>query len=247
MCTVVIHRNNSNIYPVLVGQVRDEIVSRPWLSPNRHWADKPHILAGLDLISYGSWLGLNNNGLFCCLVNGIGTCTQNYTTGISRGHLVVDTLQYNNAQMAKSFLSENNKLSIQKDFFLIVATVDEAFCCINEKGNISFCDIPLGTSMITNYGLNNPDCIRTNKFLIPLSKVMTKIKPELNQWVSLIKLLQIKSEPNDIRTGIHIPLNNNGFGSLSSSLIALHRDPKKNIFKFCNKITDETKYLDIKF
>src|SRR6476659_3255713 len=57
MCTLVILRRPGHRWPVLIGANRDEMIDRPWEPPGRHWPDRPEVVAGLDRLAGGSWLG----------------------------------------------------------------------------------------------------------------------------------------------------------------------------------------------
>ena len=60
MCSIVIRRDPDADWPVLIAANRDEMRDRPWDAPARHWPDRPDIVAGLDRLAGGSWLGLND-------------------------------------------------------------------------------------------------------------------------------------------------------------------------------------------
>ncbi|HEY7688883.1 MAG TPA: NRDE family protein, partial [Dongiaceae bacterium] len=59
MCTLVILFRPGHDWPVIVGANRDEMADRPWAPPARHWPDRPQVVAGLDKLAGGSWLGVN--------------------------------------------------------------------------------------------------------------------------------------------------------------------------------------------
>jgi uncharacterized protein with NRDE domain len=63
MCTFVILRRPGEDWPVLIAANRDEMVDRPWLPPDRHWPDRPEVVAGKDTLAGGSWLGVNDHGV----------------------------------------------------------------------------------------------------------------------------------------------------------------------------------------
>ena len=151
MCTIIIYRNHTATYPVIIAQIRDEKTYRKWLSPARHWPDKNNIIAGIDLTNGGSWLGINDTGIFCSIVNGANTLTENYDTGMSRGHIVTNILAHKNIASIRSFLQQNtSQLSQHKDFTLVVVSSKIAFCCINQNHKLSFEDIPLGLELHRN-------------------------------------------------------------------------------------------------
>lgn len=56
MCTVIVSVDPEASAPVLLVGVRDEFVTRPWMSPAAHWADYPGLVGGRDLQAGGTWL-----------------------------------------------------------------------------------------------------------------------------------------------------------------------------------------------
>ena len=63
MCTLVILRRPDHDWPVIIGANRDEMIDRPARPPARHWPDRPEVVAGLDQLAGGSWLGVNDRGV----------------------------------------------------------------------------------------------------------------------------------------------------------------------------------------
>jgi hypothetical protein len=68
MCTVVVLRRPGHEWPLLLAANRDELRTRPSRPPARHWPDRPEVVAGLDLLAEGSWLGVNDHGLVACVL-----------------------------------------------------------------------------------------------------------------------------------------------------------------------------------
>src|SRR6266481_1460273 len=73
MCTLVILRRPEHRWPVLIGANRDEMIDRPSQPPGRHWPDRAEVVAGLDLLAGGSWLGLNDWGVAAAVLNRQGS------------------------------------------------------------------------------------------------------------------------------------------------------------------------------
>ena len=69
MCTVVILRRPAHDWPLLLAANRDEMRERPWAPPARHWPDRSHVVAGIDLEASGTWLGVNDDGLTAAVLN----------------------------------------------------------------------------------------------------------------------------------------------------------------------------------
>src|SRR5258707_8561127 len=73
MCTLVILRRPEHDWPVIIGANRDEMIERPAKPPGRHWADRAEVVAGLDLLAGGSWLGINDWGVAAAILNRHGS------------------------------------------------------------------------------------------------------------------------------------------------------------------------------
>ncbi len=73
MCTLVILRRPDHPWPVVIGANRDEMIDRPALPPARHWPDRPEVVAGLDRLAGGSWLGVNDWGVAAAILNRRGS------------------------------------------------------------------------------------------------------------------------------------------------------------------------------
>src|SRR5947208_78569 len=63
MCTLVILRRPEHAWPVIIGANRDEMIDRPAKPPGRHWPDRAEVVAGIDLLAGGTWLGVNDWGV----------------------------------------------------------------------------------------------------------------------------------------------------------------------------------------
>jgi hypothetical protein len=125
MCTLVILRRPETRWPLLVAANRDELSTRPWKGPARHWPDRPDVVAGKDVTAGGSWLGVNDDGLFAAILNRPGTLGP--TTGKrSRGELVLEALDHAEAKVAAEALIELNPESY-RPFNLVVADRYDAF------------------------------------------------------------------------------------------------------------------------
>jgi uncharacterized protein with NRDE domain len=105
MCTLVILRRPGHHWPVIVGANRDEMTSRPWRGPGRHWPDRPEVVAGQDLEAGGSWLGVNDHGLVAGVLNRPGALGP-APGRRSRGELVLEALDHADADAAATALAD---------------------------------------------------------------------------------------------------------------------------------------------
>jgi uncharacterized protein with NRDE domain len=93
MCLVALAIDQSRRFPLVVASNRDEFFERPtarlaWWSPR---PDAPAVLAGRDLESGGSWLGLTAQGRLAMLTNVRNGAPQD-PGAPSRGRIVTDWL-----------------------------------------------------------------------------------------------------------------------------------------------------------
>src|SRR5206468_12767125 len=75
--------------PLVVAANRDERLDRPAAAPFL-WSGSPRFIAPRDELAGGTWLGLNEHGLFVGLTNRAGAAPD--PTRRSRGLLVTDAL-----------------------------------------------------------------------------------------------------------------------------------------------------------
>jgi hypothetical protein len=125
MCTVVILRRPGEAWPLLLAANRDEARSRPWRPPGRHWPDRADLVAGMDELAGGSWLGINDYGLVAAVTNRVGSLGP-AAGKRSRGELVLEALDHAAARAAASALSDLNP-EAYRPFNLIVADAREAY------------------------------------------------------------------------------------------------------------------------
>lgn len=125
MCTLVILRRPNAAWPLIMAANRDELDSRPWRAPARHWPDRPEVVAGQDISAGGSWLGINNDGVIAAVLNRPGTLGPEAGKR-SRGELVLEALDHAEAGAAAEALSELNPSSY-RPFNLIIADRYDAF------------------------------------------------------------------------------------------------------------------------
>ena len=125
MCTVVLLRRPGAPWPLLLAANRDELRSRPWRAPARHWPDRPDVVAGLDEIAHGSWLGVNDYGVVAAILNRSGTLGP-AAGKRSRGELVLEALDHADAGAAAVALSDLEPAAY-RPFNLIVADSRDAF------------------------------------------------------------------------------------------------------------------------
>ena len=95
------------------------MIDRESKPPGRHWPDRPELVAGLDLLAGGSWLGINDWGVVAAVLNRHGSLGP-AANRRSRGELVLEALDHADAAAAAVALSDLDP-EAYRTFNLIVA------------------------------------------------------------------------------------------------------------------------------
>lgn len=91
MCLIAMAIGQSEHFPWVCIANRDEFTNRP-TAPMAYWSDHPQVLAGRDLQSAGSWMGVSNDGRVAMLTNIRNSALNKGENAPSRGHLINDFL-----------------------------------------------------------------------------------------------------------------------------------------------------------
>ncbi len=223
MCTLVILRRPGTDWPLLVAGNRDEMRERPSASPARHWEDRPSVVAGLDGLGGGSWMGLNDYGVVAVVMNREGTLGPDPGKR-SRGELVLKALDYAEAVQGARTLALLDA-GDYRPFNLFVADPRNAFWLRNlgapEAGKIEVFDVDSGLHLLSARELDDVSHPRTRIYLPRFRRACTP-DPDTGEWADWVALLGSRFYPQDLgpkaAMNLDLPI---GFGTVSSSLIAL--------------------------
>jgi hypothetical protein len=247
MCTVVMLRQPAGKWPFLLAANRDEMLSRDWLPPNRHWRDRPNVWGGYDELAKGTWLALNDEGIVSIVLNRKDSLGPQIGKR-SRGELPLEAVDHAEARVAAKELSMIEPGSY-RSFNLIIADARDAFWLKSlgqPGGKVYVTVIPEGISMITSADLNDLSSVRIINQL-PKFKIAEKPRPEEDDWFAWQFLLGARKETLGGLHGVSLNLDNyNGFGTVSSSLIALPKTglvATKPKWLFAAGRPDETPYI----
>ena len=237
MCTIVLLRRPGHEWPLIIGANRDEMADRPWKAPARHWPDRPDVVAGLDVLAGGSWLGVNDAGVAAAMLNRHGTLGP--AAGFrSRGELVLEALDHADAVEAVQALRHLEPRAY-RPFNMIVADNRDAFWLkhADPTGTLPVAVTPIaeGLSMLTAGEIDDPESSRIHRYR-PLFKRARPPDPDhddFKAWQALLESDEVK--PEDGPPGAMRFRTETGFGTTSSALIALpqpgHADGKPR-FRF---------------
>lgn len=224
MCSLIILHRPGTAWPLILAANRDELASRPWRAPDRHWPERPDVVAGIDLLSGGSWMGINRQGLVACILNRVGTLGP-AAGKRSRGELVLEALDHATAAEAADSLSHLEARSY-RSFNLILADEEEVFWLRNRGGathEVELLTVPQGLSMVTAHDLNDAHSHRIARFL-PAFRAALPPDPDTDDWADWEALLAT-GDTQDPLQGLSV-VSGGDFGTVSSSLLALPNRPR---------------------
>jgi hypothetical protein len=208
---------------------RDEMADRPWAAPARHWPDRPNVVAGLDRLAGGSWLGVNDEGVVAGVLNRMHTLGPEAGKR-SRGELVLEALDHADAADAAAALSDVDPAAY-RPFNMVIADNTHAFWLRNlpDGGVVAAMPLPPGVSMVTAYDRNDPASKRIALYL-PRFRAASPPDPgnarrsdagegDWGSWESLLVSRDVEEGggPTDAMEIV----TDFGFETTSSSLIAL--------------------------
>lgn len=223
MCTLVLLRRPGHAWPLLLAANRDEMSARPWAGPDRHWPDRPEVVAGLDREAGGTWLGVNDHGVVAGILNRVGSLGPQAGKR-SRGELVLEALDHADAAEAASALSHLDP-GAYRSFNLVVADSHHGFWLRNmgleTTREIEAFTLPEGLSMITARDRDDEDSPRIRAYLRRF-RAAAPPDPESGDWSAWKALMADRGgdgtgDPYAAMTVV----TDVGFGTVSSSLIAL--------------------------
>ncbi|MGE5269257.1 MAG: NRDE family protein [Thiohalocapsa sp.] len=220
MCTLVILRRPEHDWPVIIAANRDEMIERPAQPPGRHWPDRAEVVAGLDLLAGGSWLGLNDWGVAAAVLNRTGSLGP--AAGLrSRGELVLEALDHADAVAAAAALGDLDPAAY-RSFNLIVADNRDAFWLRHDgRGRIATRPIEEGLSLIAAGELDELATPRL-AFARPRFAAAAPPDPDADEWNAWQDILGDDSAPSGAPPEAALRfLTERGYGTVSSALIAL--------------------------
>jgi hypothetical protein len=246
MCTLVILRRPDHRWPVLIGANRDEMIDRPWNPPGRHWPDRPEVVAGLDNLAGGSWLGINDWGVVAAVLNRHGSLGPALDRR-SRGELVLEALDHADAVAAAEALSHLEP-GAYRTFNLIVADERDGFWLRHAGVRIELHPLRDGLSMIAAGELNDIGTRRL-ELALPAFREWPAPDPDRDDWLAWESLLGSTRAPPGEPATAAMRFRTDGYGTVSSTLIALParsvRDDRQPVFRFAGWLPQETPWRNV--
>lgn len=250
MCTVVILRQPDAPWPLIAAANRDEMSSRLWRPPARHWEDHPHVIAGIDEEAGGTWMGLNDDGLMAAVLNRPGSLGPAKGKR-SRGELPLEALSHAETTEASAAIAHLDGRAY-RSFNMLIADARDAFWVrsTGEQKKVEVLPIGEGVSMLTANDLNDPDsgriCTYHPRFLE--ARVPNPDTGDWDDWKTLMGSRETTTA-DGARGAMNVGADS-GFMTVCSSLVALpglDRFGEKPKWLFAAGSPDRTPYLNVDF
>jgi len=206
-------------WPILIGSNRDELMSRSWEAPGRHWPGHPDVIGGRDLLAGGTWMGLNKSRVVACLLNRHATLDLAERKR-SRGELVLNALNHSSAENAAHAVSRVDS-GTYRPFNLIIADSISVWWLASREGarSVVLEKVPEGYSMFTEGDRNDVTETRIGQFLSAFKLAMPP-EPEANDWSTWANILA-ECGPNEHSGHGDEFVKNPDFATSSCSMLAL--------------------------
>ncbi|MEL7372446.1 MAG: NRDE family protein [Myxococcota bacterium] len=215
MCTVIVGIDPSRDTPLIVAANRDEDLDRPTEPPQLRVVDGVRVFAPRDVLADGTWLGLNEHGLFVALTNRFGLRPD--PARRSRGQLVLSTLTASNAHEA---FERTRDLDAQKEngFHLIMADRTQAFLVRGDMHALDARPLSPGWHAITERSFSEHATARET-----LIHTMISAWGDRTPTDDDLKAILTQPHPNGF-DGVLVEVPSFNYGTRSSTLLRMRAD-----------------------
>jgi len=235
MCLLAVQYRLVPESPILVAANREEFYDRPGTPPSIQ-SGKPRILGGVDQLAGGTWLGVNQHGLFVAASNRRKLIPP--IAPRSRGVLCRELLRTRTADEAMHLAMDElgtkrydgvNFVCVDADSGWVVHGGDEA----------EVVELQEGLSVIGNHDVNDPrdERVQLAHRLLTLQTLDSPVK-------FLAVASKVFARPPAPAGRPSMIIAGQRRGTVSSTLISLGAKPRDAIYQYADGSPDSAKYED---
>ena len=239
MCTLIVLHRCFLEAPLVLAANRDEYLDRPAEKPALRQSGKRGVLAPRDLRAGGTWLGLNDAGVFAALTN--RPCQSPDASRRSRGLVVLEALGAASAAEAIEAM-ESLPERAYNPFNFFVSDGAGAFAATCQE-RFSVTELEPGPHVIGNVDPDDRSVPKIEGLLVRAERIA-----ECGADEALDGLAEVcrSHEGNGVRgplddTCIHA----GGYGTRSSTLIRFGPDASQNEFRHAEGAPCQTEYENL--
>jgi hypothetical protein len=235
MCILAIQYKLVPDSPILVAANREEYYDRPSLTPSIQ-SGKPRVLCGIDQQAGGTWLGVNQNGMFVAACNRPKAISP--LAPRSRGVLCRELLRCTSAREGVDRAMEE-LISGKYDGVNYVIADSENAWTVHGGDEVNAVDLEEGLNIIANGDVNNSrdERVQLAYRLLTLQTLDSPVKFLAVASKVFARSPASAGRPSMITRG-------KDRGTVSSTLLSLGKKPRDAIYQFANGAPDEVKYED---
>lgn len=148
MCSLIVLRGVSPEYPLIVAANRDERTDRRASPPGLWHGERRRVLSPRDRVAGGTWIGVNDRGLFAGLTNVFGEAPVEGAP--SRGHLPHLALDQDGIEAGLCAVLAKVENEPHSGFQLVLADRDRCFIIRNAAGHVEESEVTDAVLCITN-------------------------------------------------------------------------------------------------
>lgn len=235
MCILAIQYQLVDESPILIAANREEFYDRAWNAPTIQ-SGKPRVLCGIDQRAGGTWLGVNQNGLFVAACNRIKARPP--IAPRSRGVLCRELLRCTSSRQALEQALEELSTGKYDGVNYVIASHESAWV-VHGGDDVNAVELEQGLNIIANNEVNDPrdERVKLASRLLTLQTLDSPVKFLAVASKVFARTPAVPGRPTMV-------VRNQDRGTVSSTLIALGKKPRDTIFQFASGAPDEVKYED---
>jgi hypothetical protein len=235
MCLLAIQYQLVPEAPILVAANREEFYDRPSTSPGIQ-SGKPRVLCGTDTQGGGTWLGVNQHGLFVSVANRAKVLRP--LNPRSRGLLCRDLLRSGSARQAVDVALEELHTGKYEGVNYVIADAESGWV-VHGGDEVEVVELEEGLNIMANQDVNDAQDERVTlcRRLLTLQTLDSPVK-----FLAVASKVFARGSSGPGRPGM--VLHGADRGTVSSTLISLGKKPRDAIFQYANGSPDKTRYED---
>jgi hypothetical protein len=235
MCILAIQYQLVPETPILVAANREEAFDRPCLPPSIQ-SGKPRVMCGVDQKAGGTWLGVNQHGLFVAACNRMKMLPPVHPR--SRGILCRDLLRAGSARRAVDVALDELESNKYEGVNFVIADSESGWV-VHGGDEHEVCELQEGLSIIGNSDVNNSrdERVKLAHRLLTLQTLDSPVK-----FLAVASKVFARPASGPGRPGM--VLRGRERGTVCSTLLALGKKPRDAIYQYTDGAPDRTKYED---
>jgi uncharacterized protein with NRDE domain len=233
MCLLIVLVASDPAWPLIVGSNRDEVRERQASPPGLWLGERRRVLAPRDRRAGGTWIGINDRGLFAGLTNLGAHVVPDPPT--SRGRITHLALDSDDLENAVGAVTRAVTAEPYSGFQLVLSDGDSLVILEHEHRQLVRRDIETGYAVVGN---------RHRHGELALPGLPLALEPGLDVGTRLARLRTILLDPGE-HDGHKVLKTGGAYGTVSSSLIARRAESVRGlVWRYAAGPPDEAPYRD---